>query len=672
MADLVPTTIEEWEVLRQTVHDKATLTHTRLQTIELRICAGLTFASGLLYALSFLKRRSRGAWIFQKDVEGYWHPNVHTSLPIFAVLYAILDVSAVVFVETNVGHPISPVPVALQLVAYQTLQVFAWSKNSMLKKDSLFGNYLDIIVWAVLYALLFSHQRSPPNAIHSSKARRLVSPRIFNLFNLLIIIIILAGQAPMIYFLCTATHEFRRQASATDQSFQLVFDVSQSDDTNNALYDAALQTFLDLRLLKHQAANANMLFKVYTIVLIVCISFSTIAYLVSTSVLLHALASQKNFLTSALDNRRALRLIQHIEQDDVDSRHSITSWIIQSLPSSPTGFKHETSTKSKLFPPHTWRSWVDYANDESLNGQVFWDRTHQLKTTLHASSSTLGSECQVDRNSGPIGCLSDAALEKHCSTLIRYWYSTLGQTIIGLGMFGSYLVIAGWLLSGGARSTGQEGLMKAFVWSNWTWGGGLGFLLGVVACIVAFSPTPKLPSDVKANKQASSSKVELSKQKSLGPNEGKSSRGGPLEMKILYGEKATNQRGGAKMTAGHESQQREDVSDENSEWGRRPSTDPLNQTENTNNNNNKSCLERQPSNSSTYSSYSQATLRHDFLRSPSNDHLNWLKPENTQSENLVQEEWVAGHFKAIQRLRMGLRRDSRFSRPSQRARSRIL
>jgi hypothetical protein len=88
MATIVPTTIEEWDALRQDVKQRAILTRSSSQTMDLRICAALTLVSGLLYALSFFKRRSRGMWILKKDSEGYWHPNVHTSLPIFAVLYA--------------------------------------------------------------------------------------------------------------------------------------------------------------------------------------------------------------------------------------------------------------------------------------------------------------------------------------------------------------------------------------------------------------------------------------------------------------------------------------------------------------------------------------------------------------------------------------------------------
>jgi hypothetical protein len=85
----IPTTPEEWIALRAKTRQSAILQRTASQTIELRLCAVLTFLSGLLYAASFLKRRKGGMWICKKDGEGYYHPNVHTTLPIFAVLYAI-------------------------------------------------------------------------------------------------------------------------------------------------------------------------------------------------------------------------------------------------------------------------------------------------------------------------------------------------------------------------------------------------------------------------------------------------------------------------------------------------------------------------------------------------------------------------------------------------------
>ncbi|PLW15945.1 hypothetical protein PCANC_16479 [Puccinia coronata f. sp. avenae] len=655
MATIVPTTIEEWDALRQDVKQRAILTRSSSQTMDLRICAALTLVSGLLYALSFFKRRSRGMWILKKDSEGYWHPNVHTSLPIFAVLYATLDVGAVIFVEKNQGHPIDPVPVALQLAAYQALQIFAWLK-----------------IWAVLYACLFSRQRLPVNSIHPSKAQRLVSPRIFNLFNTLIILTVLAGQIPLIYFLYMAIQKFRHAVSATDLSFQLVLDASESSDTD-ALYDAALQTFVNMRLIKQQAARANIPFKVYTIFITAWMSFNILIYLLSTSFLLHALGSQKNFLTSALENRRALKLLQQMEQEEIDSRHSITSWILQSSPSSPTSSHHDLA-KSKLafktFDPWTWRSWIDFANDENLNGHVFWDRVHQVNIPLHASRSTFNSGSQADEKNSPIGLLNDAALEKHCSTLIRYWYSTLGQTVIGLGMFLSYLVMAVWLLSRWAHSTGQNDLIEAFVWSNWTWGGGPGILLGIVACIVAFSSTPSLPSDVKAQKSDSrKADIPQRKERDVPYGHTQESQGdGPLEMKNLPVQRMPIQRGGIETQPGQflkATHHDVNLGVTNSEWGR-PST------EFTRSDSSQTFLDRKPSNASTFSSYSQSTFCHDFPSKPPHDNMDWLKTDNVQSEDLVEEEWVGGHFKAIQRLRQGLREDKRFSRSSQRVKSRVL
>ncbi|KAA1080543.1 hypothetical protein PGT21_011031 [Puccinia graminis f. sp. tritici] len=656
MDALVPTTIEQWALLREDVKQTTILTRTPTQTVELRVCAILTFLSGLLYALSFFKRRSRGAWVFKKDSEGYWHPNVHTTLPIFAVLYVILDVSAVICVEMNLGHAVDPIPVALQLVAYQTLQVFAWLK-----------------IWAVLYALLFSQQRLPVNAVHSTRARRLVSPHVFNTVTSLIIITVILGQLPLVYLLCTALQKFRDQVSATDLSFQMVIDVSPQDDATS-IYDAAFQTFVDIGLLKKFANKAAILFKIYTIFVMVWMSFNILVYLISTSFLLHALGSQKNFLISALENRKALKIIQQHEQEEIDSRHSITSWMIESAPSSPTRPNHDASrTKSnhKSFNPWTWRSWIDFANDESLNGHVFWDRIHQLNIPVHAAKSLSDDASQVDEKGEPYVCPNDAALEKHCTTLIRYWYSTLGQTVIGLGMFASYLIMAGWLLSKWAHSSGQDELIQAFVWSNWTWGGGSGPLLGIVACIVAFSPTPELPSDLKT-KKIGLSKIKSSQPVtslgSLGGSERKIQEGGPLELISLSAQRTPLQKSGVEKVPalGLKAAYRDDnLSIGRSEWPR-PSNDFI-RTEK-----NQSSLDRQISNSSTYSAYSHASARQQLARKASTEKQDWLKLDTFQSEDLVEEEWIGGHFKAIQRLREGLRADIRSSRSSQRARSRIL
>jgi hypothetical protein len=188
---------------------------------------------------------------------------------------------------------------------------------------------------------------------------------------------------------------------------------------------------------------------------------------------------------------------------------------------------------------------------------------------------------------------------------------------------------------------------------------------------VAFSPTPELPSDLKSKKSGSSkvkSHQPVNSLGSLGGSEVKIQEGGPLKLMSLSAQKIPIQKSGVEKVPalGLKAAYRDDnLSIGRSEWAR-PSNDFI-RTEK-----NQSCLDRQISNSSTYSAYSHGSARVQLARKASTDKQDWLKLDTFQSEDLVEEEWIGGHFKAIQRLREGLRADVRSSRFSQRARSRIL
>ncbi|EFP91341.1 uncharacterized protein PGTG_16995 [Puccinia graminis f. sp. tritici CRL 75-36-700-3] len=611
-----PTTPEQWIALRENTRQSAILQRTVSQTIELRLCAVLTFLSGLLYAASFLKRRKGGMWICKKDVDGYYHPNVHTTLPIFAVLYAILDVSAVLIVEKTLNHPVDPVPVTLQLLAYQILQVFAWIK-----------------IWAVLYALLSSRLRRHTNIGSASQTRKLVSPRIFNTFIFTTITTVLMGQIPLITSLNLSIEKFRNQFSISDLLLQQITSVS-----TNPPEDLAAQTILNLIVLKDEGAKANRLFLSYLIFLISWMSFNILVFSISTAFLLHALRTQKNVLSSALENRKVLKQIQENEQKQVNVRQSCESWVFC------TSEGDSTSRRThKSFNPWTWKSWIDFAKDESLNGDAFWNRINMLNLPVRASRADLADAFAIGETSiqADHSAINDAALEVHCATTTRYWYSTMGQTIIGLGMFSAYLIMACWLLIESPNSSGKDELIEAFIWSNWTWGGGPGLVLGIVACIVAFSPSPALPQSSKHQALAMSTSARTAT--TFAQDQEKYEKNRPTinaglscsrsELDIIP------------SSAPRPARRTDNLSISSSVW-RSPSTDSCRADNSTQD------LARRPSFSSSIFSFQ--TARHESFYKAVNDEMPWAMTNDSAQED-SQTEWIGGgHFKAIKGLREGI------------------
>ncbi|PLW49754.1 hypothetical protein PCASD_01589 [Puccinia coronata f. sp. avenae] len=582
-----PSTYEEWTALRDIVQEFALVKRNPTETIELRLCAALTFLSGLLYTGSLLKRRRDGMWILRKDSEGYYQPNVHTTLPILAVLYAILDVSAVLFMERNLNRPIGPAPVILQLLAYQALQLFASVK-----------------IWAILYALLSSrlHRRTTNAGGNSSRTRTLISPTIFNTFILTTITAVSLGQTPLITLLSLSIHKYRNQFSHCDLLMQQAADMSiinGGDPTLNN--EPATQAILNFHILKDEGAKERGFFQTYLTLIICWMSFNMLLFSVSSAFLLHLLQSQKKFLSSALKNRQILQKIQGGKQEKKNRRKNFNSW----------DFRDENGSENTTrFDPRTWKSWIDFAReDDMMNDEAFWGRLDALSQQVRSSRAELidalvGGKSKDGHVIAPI---DDATLEMHCTTITRYWYSTIGQTFVGIGMFSSYLVMACRLLI--KRPSENQQLIEAFIWSNWIWGGGPGLVLGIVACAVAFSPTSLLPQSSKTtNISPSTAERKLTSSDAFAPGQEDD------------GKKSLKSR---------------------STW-KRPST------ESQKSDTNFSVPVRQSSISSSIFSYATANLEHT---SPGMN-LETIrgKSDSPNSDNQVEMEWI-GHLKAIQDLR---------------------
>lgn len=93
----IPTTAVEWSAIQEKIelHARSPYSIKRKRVLW---CQGvIVLLSGVLYLISLLRRATlNGIWCFKKDIEGYWHPNVHVAIPIVTIAHAAskLDDSA--------------------------------------------------------------------------------------------------------------------------------------------------------------------------------------------------------------------------------------------------------------------------------------------------------------------------------------------------------------------------------------------------------------------------------------------------------------------------------------------------------------------------------------------------------------------------------------------------
>lgn len=296
-----------------------------------------------------------------------------------------------------------------------------------------------LTVWAILYALLTSRLRKHASISNCSRTSNIVSPLVFNTFIIATITIVSLGQIPLIILLSLSIQRCRNQFFHSDLLIQQAASMSTYGYQNSEFNaEVAIQAILSLALLKDQNAKANELFKTYLLFIIAWMSFNTLLFSVSAAFLLHALRFQKNVLSSALENRKMLQILQESPQTQNKPRDNANSWA--------NGTEDESSSRKshRSFDPRRWKSWMDFARDDSLNDVAFWGCIHKLNQPARCSSANLEDALVVGEKPDE-KCINDAALQMHCSTTTNYWYSTMGQTVISLGMLSSYLVMGFWL-----------------------------------------------------------------------------------------------------------------------------------------------------------------------------------------------------------------------------------
>ncbi|CAH7681278.1 hypothetical protein BY996DRAFT_4577800 [Phakopsora pachyrhizi] len=463
----LPTTIDEWTGFQDKIRSSVYIQPSPSIKLELYICALLTVLSGALYFVSFVKRRKQGILTLERDSKGYWHPNVHASLPIFTILYAFFDVAATANLRRDFNHSISPITIGLQLISILILQLLGWHK-----------------IWATLYALPPSPFNFQPT---SAIKRKKKSPLVFNFLNFGYLIATLALEIPFIVQLIKSARNVANQQKIIDG---LITDVIENSDSSSEqeIFDSVFIVIMNLTKLKKSAEAAQQIF-FHLNICVLCWLVTTGAIFCASSILLiRALGTQVSFLKNSLENQKALKDMQDFENSTLDKHHSITSWRLTSLPAKTYQRRNLIDSAVK---PYNCISFMVLANTES-----FWG-TDYLTNLTPGPESSFPSDSQggTSNDNGNLIVGLEVELLRRCAFLMRYWYSTILQSVVSLLLLASFTVLCLIIIINPHKLSFQDQILLSFIWSNWTWGGGAGVVLGLVACIVAFSPAPVPQSD---------------------------------------------------------------------------------------------------------------------------------------------------------------------------------
>ncbi|POV94799.1 hypothetical protein PSHT_16030 [Puccinia striiformis] len=151
---------------------------------------------------------------------------------------------------------------------------------------------------------------STKNKGGSSRTRQIVPPWLFNTFVSATITAVILGQIPLIVLLSRSIHKFRNQFDVSDLLFQQAASMSSSTtQDSDSGSEVAVQAILNLTILEKKVLQKPIISSIYRLYHFM-MSFNILVYAVSAGFLLNALRSQKNTLSSALENRKVLRLIQ--------------------------------------------------------------------------------------------------------------------------------------------------------------------------------------------------------------------------------------------------------------------------------------------------------------------------------------------------------------------------
>ncbi|KAH9817203.1 hypothetical protein DFH28DRAFT_963430 [Melampsora americana] len=427
--------------------------------IALYVMSGISPLTGLLFLVGGLKRISKAGrgclWLFRVDDRGYIHPNTLFVVTIWACLFTTLNTAAIVCFLMNLSTFVKWHTLVLHIMSFPVIFCF---------------------VWAFAYA-------APPSAFRldgqrsrsSIHQRKMVGPWLFNIGNVAMYAVPFAFTIPLAIAVARKLRDVELYFLNYQETHRVLNDILSTPGISEISPSAKrLQTnlLMDLNTLSKLAKDILYFVRCIAGGYAILDLIFTIGAILTSWRIMRTLWSQVSTLRECAQRRRGdysgirptnSKIPREIIDQDASSTLPIRHISAYSIPS--------ISSDTKILPwlppfargsevsTSTWTSGVCHDKRED------WERYDEfVLSQKYACLSRYASNA-----------LWQAALIVITSVL----FMTLDIFIVTNAMGVPH------------RHRLSDLTMVVILWGNIIWNCGLGTILGITSCVVAFSPTPK-------------------------------------------------------------------------------------------------------------------------------------------------------------------------------------
>ncbi|KAG0141104.1 hypothetical protein CROQUDRAFT_68661 [Cronartium quercuum f. sp. fusiforme G11] len=450
-----------WETLHQFVSQQIHPSPNSTMRILLVVMTAISALIGLLYLTSGIRHLTQGrsSWLYERDSEGYIHPNTNLIMPIWACVYTISNLLALISLQIDLSTFIKWHTIVLHFATIFIIFSFGWTK-----------------IWCFSYAMPPSIFR--PGAHHepsNGPTRGRVHPTFYNMCSMAMYFIPFALIAPFAISIVQNIHEIERSWEKYNIAHGLMIrTISQSNNSTNLLQ---IQKTIEKEIWKQlnhlqELRDDTLLHIRYTsgICIVIETLFAIIAF-ISTWIIMRALWSQV----------RTLRECVTLSTPD-EHYNKISKMNLNEYPPSihPFNERHLSLSKSLKIDSPKFKKFLPWVPPLCSGTEV----------TNSIWNSNLFEENKEDYQK-----LDEFTIHSKYISLSRYASNILWQSSLIVLVEISYLILNICVVLNVWHVPRQHHLSDLsvilMVWSNGVWNCGLGLILGIFSCIVAFSPLPE-------------------------------------------------------------------------------------------------------------------------------------------------------------------------------------
>ncbi|MBW0525378.1 hypothetical protein O181_065093 [Austropuccinia psidii MF-1] len=425
--------------------------------------------SAILYVLSGIKRtQNEGLWLFRIDSQSYIRANTYTVIPILVVAYTIVNFLCVLNLYYDTKGFIRPGTVALSLSTYPILLCIAWTR-----------------IWSALLAVTrtkFEFHTSQRTSIQSNQ--KYFPAKTLNTLAVVFYFFPLAFGFPLVFLSKREAFDLYNVWHSYDSSFQQLSQDSLQASMEKKIYAGGIS---QMQAISKHAERLLFFFRLFSGGYLINTLMLFFLMLFSYFHIFRHLWCHMNILLDSVKQRKNnfLGSLKLPEERDLHSEKNYTGF------STEQSFTLETKMlKAKLCLsaslkfiitilsfPKDWNSWLPTlkqgtgVDDRTWEDDLFkrdkqdWERAHE------------------------------ALVLAHYTTLKKYAVNVIWQALLVSSILISYMVLETLILLNALGVPQNRSFIDltffTTLWANLAWSLGVGILLGLISCIVAFSPMPQ-------------------------------------------------------------------------------------------------------------------------------------------------------------------------------------